>query len=72
MVRKIGLATLAAAAIAFSPMAATACAGNTSAQLNDGTQLAQAQNPSPTQQMDVQGSSTQEQQSPASQSDEDK
>jgi hypothetical protein len=71
MMSKFGLFALAAAAIAFSPMVANACAGDHSAQLSDGTQLAQAQDQSPMQQMDNQGSSTQ-QQSPASQSDEDK
>ncbi len=71
MVSKFGLLAVAAAAMAFSSTAATAnCGADHSAQLS-GAQVAQAQYQSPTPQMDTQGSSTQ-QQSPATQSDDDK
>lgn len=72
MVSKFGLAVIAATAIALSPLAAKACARDHSAQLNDGTQLAQAQDPSPMQQMDNQGSSAENQQPPANESDDSK
>ena len=72
MMSKFALIAFAVAAIASAPMVANACAGDHSAQLSDGTQLAQTQDQSPMQKMDNQGSSTQEQQSPPNQSDEDK
>lgn len=73
MVSKFGLLAIAAGAIAFSSTAAIAeCGADHSAQLGTGAQVAQAQNPSPTEQMDQsQGSSNSDQQAPAS-SDEDK
>ena len=40
MARKLGLLAIAVAAIAYAPMAAWGCSGS-SAQLNDGTRVAQ-------------------------------
>jgi len=41
MAKKLGLFAVAAAFVAFAPMAAFACSGGSSAMLNDGTQVAQ-------------------------------
>ena len=41
MAKKLGLFAIAAAVIAFTPMAAFACSGGSSAMLSDGTQVAQ-------------------------------